>query len=75
MEMDCIFWGENTKSFFKLDDLTKNRTILKPFYPTSNIDYLQMKKKGIKRKSTKQEGEIRVIGCDVALMGGKLPLI
>lgn len=67
--MDCVFWGENEKSFFKLDDMEKNRVLLRPFYPTDNIDFLMNKKKPKNKKSTKQDGEIRILGIDVALMG------
>ena len=70
MEMDCIFWGENSKSYFKLDDLQKNRILTKPFYPTDNRDFLQNKKKLKTKKNTRLNGEIRIVGVDTALMGG-----
>jgi len=68
MEMECIFFGESEKAFFKFAELQKNREIIKPFFPTSNLDYIENKTK--RRKSTKMEGEIRLIGVDVAMMGG-----
>ncbi|MFB0831546.1 terminase large subunit domain-containing protein [Brevibacillus laterosporus] len=68
MEMDCLFWGESEKAFYKLDDFQQCRTLVKPFYPTESLDFLQNKNK--RRKNTKQDGEIRLISVDVAMMGG-----
>lgn len=68
MEMDALFFGESENAFFKLDDIQKCRTLIKPFYPRSNLDYLENKDK--KKKSNRQDGEIRIIGVDIALMGG-----
>ena len=68
MEMECMFFGESEKAFFKFDDLQKNRTLIKPFIPPTNLDFLDNKNK--KKRSTKMESEIRLIGVDVALMGG-----
>jgi hypothetical protein len=68
MEYECLFFGESENAFFKLDDIQKCRTIVKPFYPIDHLEYLNSK--GKRKKSTKQDGEIRVIGVDVALMGG-----
>lgn len=73
MEMECMFFGESEKAFFKFDDLQKNRTIVKPFIPYTSYEYLQLKnqKKKPKHKNPpKIDGEIRLIGVDVALMGG-----
>lgn len=69
MEMECLFFGESENAFFNLDDIQQCRTVIKPFYPVSNIEFLNNKEK--RRKSTKLDGEIRIIGVDVALMGGK----
>lgn len=72
MEMDSLFYGESEKAFFNLNDLQKNRTIVSPFYPLTNIEYLDNKEKRTKKKTkSRQEGEIRIIGVDVALMGGQ----
>ncbi|OMD10730.1 terminase large subunit domain-containing protein [Paenibacillus odorifer] len=77
MEMDCLFWGESEKAFFKLDQFTSNRTnTIKPFYPLDNVNYLINKKDKKSRneyfsRMKKMSGEIRIISVDVALMGGK----
>jgi len=68
MEMGCMFFGESEKAFFKLDDIQKCRTVVKPFFPLTPVEYAKNRDK--KKKSTKQDGEIRLIGVDVAMMGG-----
>ena len=68
MEMECLFFGESENAFFKLNDIQQNRTIVKPFYSLDNLEFISNKNKRI--KSTKQDGEIRLIGVDVAMMGG-----
>lgn len=70
MEMKSMFFGESENAFFKLDDMQKCRSIVKPFYPSENANFLDDKHKNKKKKSEKQEGEIRIIGVDVAMMGG-----
>lgn len=67
MEYENLMYGQNADALFKLEDITKNRTNKKVIYPIPNLDYQSMKNK---RKEKLKEGEIRVIGCDVALMGG-----
>ncbi|MEM5009256.1 terminase family protein [Niallia taxi] len=67
MEYENLMYGQNANAFFKLDDITKNRRLKNPFYPIKNIDYSLHKNK---RKEKLKDGEIRVIGVDVALMGG-----
>jgi hypothetical protein len=69
MESECLFWGESENAFYKLNDIQKCRTLLKPFYPLSNVEFLDSKNK--RKKSTKQSGEIRIIGVDIAVMGGQ----
>lgn len=69
MEMECLFFGESEKAFFKLKDIEKNRTLVKPFYPMSDIQFIESKNK--RKKSNKQNGEIRIISVDVAMMGGQ----
>ena len=66
MEMLGEFWGENANSFFKLEEINQCRTVLKPFYPPSTIEYMENKDK--RKKTTKLAGEVRIIAVDVALM-------
>jgi hypothetical protein len=67
MEYENLMYGQNSNAFFKLDDITKNRKLKNPFYPIKNLDYTAQKNR---RKEKLKDGEIRVIGVDVALMGG-----
>ncbi|MNF71401.1 hypothetical protein D3C84_533510 [compost metagenome] len=60
-------YGQNANAIFALEDITKNRKLKNPFYPIKNIDYSTQKNK---RKEKLRDGEIRIMGVDVALMGG-----
>lgn len=68
MEMDCLFFGESEHAWFKLNPIDQCRDVIKAFYPLDTFTYISNKNK--RKKSTKQEGEIRVLGVDVAMMGG-----
>lgn len=72
MEYESLFYGESERAFFNLGDLQKNRTIVSPFYPLTNLEYIKNKEKRIKKTGkAKQDGEIRLISIDIALMGGQ----
>lgn len=76
MEMDTLPYGAAENAFFKLNDIEKCRTLIKPFYPTDSITFLENKDKvrGKTKKNSntleKQAGEIRLVSMDVALMKG-----
>lgn len=67
MEYENLMYGQNSDAIFKLEDITKNRKLKNPFYPINNLDYVSQKNK---RKEKLKDGEIRIMGVDVALMGG-----
>lgn len=70
MEYEALFVGENENAYFKLDDIQKCRTLPKPFYPPTDVEWLENRDKRKKLTNMpKQSGEIRLIGMDVALMG------
>lgn len=71
MEMCGVFYGENESAFYKSTEVNPCRTIEKPFYPPTEIEFLNAKGKKIKPSIKKQNGEIRIIGVDVALASGK----
>ena len=73
MEMETMFFGESEKAYFKYDDLNKSREINKPFLPMTDGEYIQYKgeKKKHKFYKPKRDGEIRILGVDSALMGGR----
>lgn len=68
MEMECMFFGESEKAFFKFEDLEKNRRINKPIYPK---EYYSLIKDKTFQYELKKDGELRLISCDIAGMAGK----
>jgi len=68
-EYDNIPWGENANAYFRLSMFEKLRKIDKAFYPQRNEDYDPKKNKYDVVKQ-KEEGEIRIISCDIASRGG-----
>ena len=73
MEMECIFFGESEKAYFKYDDLNKCRKIQKPMLPWTDAEYVRFKgdKKKYKYYKRKLSNELRILCVDVALMGGR----
>jgi len=67
MEMDCMFFGESEKAYFKTEELKDIKDIPYPLYK-KDIQLL-IKNKEIK-EDKKYEDEIRVLSCDIALIGG-----
>ena len=65
MEMEAVFFGESEKAFFKFADLEKNRVIQKAIYPKSFYNILRNKDF---KFAEKEEGEIRIISCDISGM-------
>lgn len=68
MEYENLMYGQNSNAFFKLEEVIKNRKLKNAFYPINNLDYITNKKR---KKEKLKDGEIRIIGADIALMGGK----
>lgn len=68
MEMECLFFGESEKAFFKYEDLEKNRKLPKAIYPKEM--YGLIKDTNFKYEP-KKDGEIRLLTCDIAGMAGK----
>jgi len=68
MEMDCLFFGESEKAFFKTDELTQIRKIYKPIYPKPFYETIKDKKF---KYSPKEKGEVRILSCDLAAIGTK----
>ncbi len=73
IEMECMFYGESEKAYFKFNDLNKSREINKPFLPMTDLEYIEYKgeKKKHKFYKRKKKDEIRVLGVDTAIMGGR----
>ena len=71
MEMCGIWYGESDTAFYKSNDINPCRTLRKPFYPPTDIEYVANKDKRKKSSLPKQEGEIRIMGVDIAVASGK----
>lgn len=67
MEMDSLFFGASENAFFSFDELDNSRKIKSPIYPFPYYTLvLDTKIKPI----PKINGEIRVMGMDIATQGG-----
>ena len=60
---------ENTSAFFTYKMFTDNQRCKKPFYPRLAVDVISKKKNPYAIQ--KQNGEIRLVSCDMAFAGGK----
>ena len=68
MEMDAMWYGSEEDAFFDFSSISKNRRIKYPMLPdklSSKINSAQLK------IPLKQNGEIRILSADIALMSSK----
>ena len=71
MEMEAIWYGENSNAFYKSAEINPCRTMVKAWYPPTEIEYLQEREKTKKKYHLpKQGGEKRIISADISVMGG-----
>ena len=68
IEMECLFFGESERAYFKYEDLEKNRRLPKPIYPR---EYYDLIRDSSFKYEPKKPGEIRLISNDIATMAGK----
>ena len=66
MEMDCLFFGESEKAYFKTEELKEIEKIPYPIYKKEMQDKIKSKD----MVSRKTLDEIRILSCDIALLGG-----
>lgn len=59
---------ENTSAFFNYQELSRQQRLVRPFYPRKTFDVLNGKKNPY--DIPKQDGEIRVLACDMAFIEG-----
>ena len=72
MEMQSLWWGESESAFYKSQEVNPCRNLVKPFYPPTDIEFIEENDKRNKSWSiAKQKGEIRIISADIALCEGK----
>ena len=67
MEYENLFYGQNENAIFAFEHIDKNRVLKNVIYPIPNDSYQLLKNK---KKEKLKDGEIRILGVDVALMGG-----
>lgn len=68
MEMNCMFYGESEKAFFKTEELNKIRTLKKAIFPKDYYNILKDKKHTYIEK---EPDEIRCLSCDISMIGDK----
>lgn len=68
MEMCALFWGSDEGAFFDSASILKNRKIKYPWYPDDLSSKVQGKTVSIPQK---QNGEIRILSADIALMSSR----
>jgi len=68
IEYENSMMAENAHAYFTYEMLDKNRVLKRAFYPRKNVDVLSRARR--KDVLPKQEGEVRIISCDIAVEGG-----
>jgi len=68
MEYEALWYGASDGSFFEFDAVAKNRKIKYPMLPSDLSSRLSCKEMQI---PPKQNGEIRILSADIALMSSK----
>lgn len=68
MEMEAMFYGSAEDAFFNFDSISKNRNIKYPLLPDNLSSKLSSP---LVRIPPKQNGEIRILSADIALMSSK----
>lgn len=66
MEMNTMFFGESEKAYFKTQELQDIKVLPFPVYKKEVEDLIKNKK----LLNKKQKDEIRILSCDIALLGG-----
>lgn len=67
MEMDTLFFGESEKAYFKTQEIQDIKVLQFPLYKKEAIELIKNKKIS---NDKKKDGEIRILSCDIALLGG-----
>lgn len=76
-KLDSVNWAieyenhmisENAHAYFTYEILNKNRVLKRPFYPRKDEDVLSRIRQ--KHPIPRQNGEIRIVSCDIAPEGG-----
>ena len=72
MEYSAMFYDLGEGAYIKPSDIINNRTVVKPWYPPTDIEYIAEKgKRNISWKEDRtSKQELRILGCDIALAQG-----
>ena len=72
MEYSAMFYDLGEGAYIKPSDIINNRTVVKPWYPPTDIEYIAEKgKRNISWKEDRtSKQELRVLGCDIVLAQG-----
>lgn len=65
MEMECLFFGESEKAYFKFEEVEINRVLVQPLY---SPNYYNLVRDSSFKYPAKKNGEIRFVSCDIAMM-------
>lgn len=68
MENECLWYGESEDAYFNYEELVYARKVQNAFYLPTTTDNLPTKEL---RLPIKQNGEIRIVVADIAVMGSK----
>ena len=72
MEYCGQFFDLGEGAYIKPSDIINNRTVVRPWYPPTDVEYITDKNKRnvpwVEERTSKEE--LRVIGCDIALSQG-----
>ena len=72
MEMGAVFWGAGDGSFFDYNIVAKNRHLKYPMYPDRLASkFGSGKNASLIRIQPKQNGELRILSADIALMSSR----
>lgn len=69
MEYEALWWGSSEGAFFDYDSISKNRKIQYPMLPNKLASVLGNSQ--LIKIPPKQNGEIRILSADIALMSSK----
>ena len=73
MEYGAQFIGQNVKGYYNMKPVNDSRTVTKSFIPPTDLEFIENNRLSKPKKISnmpRQDGEIRLVGLDVALLGG-----
>lgn len=65
MEMECLWWSDTDGGLYSHEDISRNRVLRFPFYPSSTTPSISDKRIRIPKKAPHEK---RILSADIALM-------